>query len=222
MVTKFHINKHGVPAPCRAQKGNCPYGGSESHFNTIEEAQEHADKINKEEFGILSIINGSNSNEFVPTKEEIKKRESIIDKIKEVPHLANLKFAKMRYKKNRKIAYKNKLFYDYMGSIGGLPLGIEESDEEFEKRYPKVEDKYIELERQYWKSRYERLKGKKLKGKQYEKNKRIQEMKRLREEKYKLQKALREQEIDEDMNGVRDPEKWADIWNDFNEEWKGI
>lgn len=37
-MSKFHINKHGVPAPCKAQKGNCPYDGEDSHFNTVEEA----------------------------------------------------------------------------------------------------------------------------------------------------------------------------------------
>lgn len=45
-MSKFHINKHGVPAPCRAKPGNCPLGGDESHFDTQEEAQIHADKVN--------------------------------------------------------------------------------------------------------------------------------------------------------------------------------
>jgi len=37
--TKYYEKyiKHGVPAPCKAQKGNCPYGGSDRHFNTEEE-----------------------------------------------------------------------------------------------------------------------------------------------------------------------------------------
>ena len=26
-MAKFHINKHGVPAPCKAKPGNCPLGG---------------------------------------------------------------------------------------------------------------------------------------------------------------------------------------------------
>lgn len=52
-MSKFHINKHGLPAPCKAQKGNCPYGGSESHYDSIEEAQRVADNLNKNEFGLL-------------------------------------------------------------------------------------------------------------------------------------------------------------------------
>lgn len=55
-MSKFHINKHGVPAPCRAQKGNCPYGGesgTENHYDSIEEAQSAADHTNKQNHGIL-------------------------------------------------------------------------------------------------------------------------------------------------------------------------
>ena len=52
-MTKFHINKHGVPAPCKATKGNCPLGGDDSHFNSKEEAQVAADKINAAEYGHL-------------------------------------------------------------------------------------------------------------------------------------------------------------------------
>lgn len=52
-MSKFHINKHGVPAPCRAKEGNCPLGGEGEHFDTRAEAQSHADKVNQEEFGVL-------------------------------------------------------------------------------------------------------------------------------------------------------------------------
>lgn len=55
-MTKFHINKHGVPAPCKATKGNCPLGGDESHFSSQEEAQAAADKINAAKYGHLPEI----------------------------------------------------------------------------------------------------------------------------------------------------------------------
>lgn len=58
-MSKFHINKHGVPAPCRAQKGNCPYGGEDSHFDTQEEAQEYANKLHSEEFGVLGGVDNN-------------------------------------------------------------------------------------------------------------------------------------------------------------------
>lgn len=56
-MTKFHINKHGVPAPCRAKKGNCPLGGDDTHFDNEVDAQAYADSINSEEFGALPGIN---------------------------------------------------------------------------------------------------------------------------------------------------------------------
>lgn len=52
-MSKFHINKHGVPAPCRAKEGNCPYGGSDSHYDTYEEAQVAANKQNESKYGAL-------------------------------------------------------------------------------------------------------------------------------------------------------------------------
>lgn len=56
-MSKFHINKHGVPSPCRAKKGNCPLGGDESHFDSLEEAQAYADKINEQQHGLLPGVN---------------------------------------------------------------------------------------------------------------------------------------------------------------------
>lgn len=58
-MTKYHINKNGVPAICRAKKGNCPLGGqtgSENHFNTSEEAQAAADKMNEAQYGIIKDL----------------------------------------------------------------------------------------------------------------------------------------------------------------------
>ena len=56
-MSKFHINKHGVPAPCRAKEGNCPLGGEGEHFNTEQEAQQHVDKLNEEKYGFLPTTN---------------------------------------------------------------------------------------------------------------------------------------------------------------------
>lgn len=62
-MSKFHINKHGVPAPCKAKSGNCPLGGEESHFESKEEAQVQADKQNGAEHGILPGINTNDNKE---------------------------------------------------------------------------------------------------------------------------------------------------------------
>lgn len=52
-MSKFHINKRGVPAVCKATKGNCPLGGSDTHFETLGDAQAHADKVNEASHGLL-------------------------------------------------------------------------------------------------------------------------------------------------------------------------
>lgn len=55
-MSKFHINKKGVPAPCRATKGNCPFGGGEQHYNTQEEAQLAADEANEVSYGYFPKV----------------------------------------------------------------------------------------------------------------------------------------------------------------------
>lgn len=52
-MTKYHINSKGVPSPCKATKGNCPFGGGESHYDSKEAAQLAADKKHESEFGII-------------------------------------------------------------------------------------------------------------------------------------------------------------------------
>lgn len=55
-MSKFHINKKGVPAPCHAQQGKCPLGGDsgeEGHYNSVEEAQVEADRRNSEGHDLL-------------------------------------------------------------------------------------------------------------------------------------------------------------------------
>ncbi|HHT98245.1 MAG TPA: hypothetical protein GXZ90_10185 [Clostridiales bacterium] len=55
-MAKFHINKHGVPAPCKAKPGNCPLGGDESHFNDREKAQAYIDKKNEAEYNLMPDV----------------------------------------------------------------------------------------------------------------------------------------------------------------------
>lgn len=52
-LAKFHINKDGVPAPCKAQPGNCPLGNDNQHFETEKEAQVHADNSSANKYGVL-------------------------------------------------------------------------------------------------------------------------------------------------------------------------
>lgn len=66
-MSKFHINGKGVPAPCKAQKGNCPFGGADSHFDTVQDAQVAADKRNENTHGILPEVTKS-----LPTAKELR------------------------------------------------------------------------------------------------------------------------------------------------------
>jgi len=65
-MSKFHINKNGVSAPCRATKGNCPLGGEGQHFNSEEEAQAFITNQMEKEHGLLgetSVPEVENPNE---------------------------------------------------------------------------------------------------------------------------------------------------------------
>ena len=53
MAQKYHIDKNGRPAICRATKRPCPLGGADTHFDTMEEAQAYADEQNAKEFGLI-------------------------------------------------------------------------------------------------------------------------------------------------------------------------
>ena len=79
---KFHINKHGVPSPCRAKKGNCPYGGEtgeDYHFENLESAEEYANDLSSRTF------------RFVNNERIELSREEAFDKFKEIIIDKNMK-----------------------------------------------------------------------------------------------------------------------------------
>lgn len=63
-MTTYHINGKGVPSICRAVKGRCPFGNSDSHYDSKEEAQKAADKQMEQEFGIIHKKTGGNEPPF--------------------------------------------------------------------------------------------------------------------------------------------------------------
>ena len=78
-MTKYHINSKGIPGPCRAVKGNCPFGGADSHYDTVEQAQQVADEkneqafgehFNKESSGISKLTTSMSNDEIFPEPEE--------------------------------------------------------------------------------------------------------------------------------------------------------
>ena len=72
-MAKYHINKNGIPAICKAKDGNCPLGGEGEHFDSEEEAQVEADRRGENEFGIIDGV--KQSEEKKETREEKEKRE---------------------------------------------------------------------------------------------------------------------------------------------------
>lgn len=53
-MAKYHIDKNGKPAICKATKQSCPLGGDDVHFDSAEEAQAFADKMNAVQHGMLA------------------------------------------------------------------------------------------------------------------------------------------------------------------------
>lgn len=85
-MTKFHINKHGVPAPCKATKGNCPLGGDEQHFSNKEEAQVAADEINAAKYGHLPEVTDDYEKildeQIKALKKQIEEHRDIFERLK--------------------------------------------------------------------------------------------------------------------------------------------
>lgn len=112
-MTRFHINKHGVPAPCRAKPGNCPLGDDVSHFASMEEAQAHADRIHKQEFDILPTEIKSVTNRKITVvkkttvTEEITTVESTSEEKCEPPYRKAQSKADYEYIRLRKEFLKN-------------------------------------------------------------------------------------------------------------------
>lgn len=50
-MSKYHINRNGEPALCRAQAGNCPLGDSNDHFDNKVDATREAERRFSQEAG---------------------------------------------------------------------------------------------------------------------------------------------------------------------------
>lgn len=67
-MAKFHVNEKGEARKCGAQKGNCPFGGDNEHYDSEQEAQVAAEKQLEQEFGAIAV-----STKTVPKVKEIEK-----------------------------------------------------------------------------------------------------------------------------------------------------
>lgn len=112
-MSRFHINKHGVPAPCKAKQGNYPLGGDDQHFPNQEMAQAHADQINAQEFGVLPDVNDPFSKDNIrkqfpeASEKQITQIENYCcqeERIRDI--VENLKITRTKVKMNTLTRYK--------------------------------------------------------------------------------------------------------------------
>lgn len=118
MSTQFHINRNGVPAPCRARPGNCPLGGDETHFKTKKEAQIEADRRNEAEFGIFKI---NKKNELPIEKKEITHKKAV--------SIKQFQFIERRKREIRNQRYDNQRYINRCKSTERLKDYVPSADE---------------------------------------------------------------------------------------------
>lgn len=149
-MTKFHINIHGVPAPCHAKKGKCPRGGEDSHFDNLEDAQKFADSKNSEEFGSLPELSSKKEYTFSKkrisekfphlSEEEVQRAQEYSEKeleiYKEVNELKAMKDKGSDEYFDRVQAVRKEALKKYEMSKD-LPLSNEEVNEVLEQEMPK-------------------------------------------------------------------------------------
>lgn len=72
-MSKFHINDMGNPGPCSAAQGNCPFGGEEEHYNTINQAREAFERSKTEQ--MFSSLKRSSENQDLYSKTTLPVKE---------------------------------------------------------------------------------------------------------------------------------------------------
>lgn len=73
-MVKYHINSKGTPAPCKAKKGNCPFGGDDVHYDNLKDARAAATEMLENSHSILPGINEIDVSEtYKQMKEDILK-----------------------------------------------------------------------------------------------------------------------------------------------------
>lgn len=216
-MTKYHISKDGTPGICKA-KHQCPLGGEDSHYDSYEKADEAAQAKSKEEFGVMSW---SNNDDFLPSKKEIKRRESFFDKIKEIGYIRKMKAEQTMYAKRRSRIAEGITMSGYIDSISAsFDNSTSEAEEAFNEM-PSEEEKNKEIEDKYWRQRYERLRSSST-GRGFGNNEIEKEIKFMKKKREQLRKTLREEEINEDMSNMRDPKKWEERWSQFESDWNEL
>lgn len=99
-MSKYHINKQGVPAICKATKGNCPLGGAsgnENHFDNEQDALAASKAILEKENGLLPGLeqldpfSKENIGERFPqlSDEEVARVQNYVEKEEDISRKVN-------------------------------------------------------------------------------------------------------------------------------------
>lgn len=154
-MSKFHINKHGVPAPCRATKGNCPLGGEGEHFDTEKAAQAHIDNLNEGTHGLVPELNNNENpyslssirekfpnltdSEALKLKNYVDEEEKIRDKVVELKKRKDMgsdDYFNDVQKVRQEALSKYELYKDIPINNEELTSLLEENEEEFPQPKP--------------------------------------------------------------------------------------
>lgn len=87
-MAKFHIDKDGLPKVCRAKTKPCPLGGDESHFDTIEKAQQYIDELHSKKYGMF----GEKVDDTKNFKEMMADKNSLASRVLEQSSVQNIGF----------------------------------------------------------------------------------------------------------------------------------
>lgn len=99
---KYHIDKNGIPAICRAKVLPCPLGGDESHFPTEEEAQKEADFQNEAE----AVLSEKTSKEILKLhqKNPIVREKLVIEYGEKLPWDKDLRVRRAQARKGHHLS----------------------------------------------------------------------------------------------------------------------
>lgn len=90
-MSKFHINKHGVPTVCKAIKGNCPLG---EHYETEESATVAINKKMESEYGFLPKDKSSNKGSSFTKEELLFKKDELVEEINQLKGIDRIRAKK--------------------------------------------------------------------------------------------------------------------------------
>lgn len=104
MAKKFHVNDDGEVRPCSAEQGNCPFGGGENHFTSIEEGRKAYEQRMADELIPDKLTS------FKIAQAVAKKYENNIERKNWYNNEGNYAANDLEYRKNNKLPFTQEAF----------------------------------------------------------------------------------------------------------------